>query len=1032
MTTISFAGGRGNAPGTYVYEQVAGSIPGRAASFNTIYVPVETDPSVNSLVFPFNTPVRVNSYREYLALLGNVTPVEKWQNLSLQYIEALFKMASVGDVRVIRLHPPASVSKIRFDPSANKVGLDVSQLAAGDTVYLQLSLNSIQLGESDSAGTYKGVPVTVPETYSVGQTATNRAISSAMAEAIANAILNDPEVNAAVYIRNIETDQSEIASLNLAPRAYGSELSVVFSAVSFPDGYVLASNGYEVENLVSGSSLNFYDYAQSLSALNSGDLPQGYLVCPIGFSKFKREERVKLGALMAEIASEEDKKWLALIDPGAYNLKEIEEYSSFEEHEAADGFVSGETYLINNHLVRWTAADAPPAKTADYVASQPNLSDNTLTFGERVSLRDNRLFSIDSAESISDTLSLREEWTLPSGTSVTLSPTASSTLPTGLTSQTYYVIANDVDGTLSDTEVKLASSFSNAIGNIAVDFTSNGVADGSGNIGLIESSLLSWDFPQTIRGVTGSYVECVNVSGTAFNLHHLPGTLQAPTGEVYFKAVYRRLTDPSASGVSNSSGDTLFTVISHGLSNKDTVFFLEDIEHAGGNVVTAGTSYLVAKTSVDTFKLAASETDYNNGVYVPFVTPTTATPVRFHSNLKVATSPGAFLNVSTFNLLKGRKYQLDVTNAAVALRDENNSVVAGSATEVRLTDSLNPSSLGDYLYSYLENGSAQPLTILAGEDNYFCVPTGRSDTGINVALVEVTAGTPTFLNSLVEVDYLEPSSGVPDSLWNVKVVTAFQLLDEGQRAGNVEIIETGVNTHARLLEDARLYSNPQGFVAYYGPKVLNDNGVWVPPTAWVTGLALRRYRDEGGFQSPPAGTKYALLGARDVQIAISTPQQDISNPYGLNALRRLPGYGDQIFVWGGRTRVDIQRSSERLYQFVNTRVIMNVLYGTLRNAFDDRIFSVAEGPAVVFNEVRSIANSVMYNFFADGYLFGDTANDAYQVIVDSRNNPSVNLENGIVNIQIFAVPATVTERIEIDLFRVAVGDISTAVAEQGF
>jgi len=31
MTTISFAGGRGNAPGTYVYEQVAGSIPGRAA-----------------------------------------------------------------------------------------------------------------------------------------------------------------------------------------------------------------------------------------------------------------------------------------------------------------------------------------------------------------------------------------------------------------------------------------------------------------------------------------------------------------------------------------------------------------------------------------------------------------------------------------------------------------------------------------------------------------------------------------------------------------------------------------------------------------------------------------------------------------------------------------------------------------------------------------------------------------------------------------------------------------------------------------
>ena len=481
----------------------------------------------------------------------------------------------------------------------------------------------------------------------------------------------------------------------------------------------------------------------------------------------------------------------------------------------------------------------------------------------------------------------------------------------------------------------------------------------------------------------------------------------------------------------------MFTVVNHQLFNKDTVYFGTAITTGtgAGTLIAANTPYLVRKVGVDTFKLASSEANYNAGVYVAHAAPDVATGIKFYSTLKVATKPGQFFNVSALNTLKGRKYQLDVTSVNTVLRDDQGAIVPGGL-RIQAYAVSNPSAVGDFSFAYMEDEDAQPLSqvnYLADADNYLCVPTGNADTDTWLHLVTFDGvSTYALTAQALRVDYISSNAPVPDSLWNVKTVTATQLLDEALRVGNAEVIETGVENHSRLLQDARNYTTTGGFLAYYASQLLNDNGVWVPPTPYVVGLALRRYRDEGGFQSPPAGTRYALLGARDVRISISTSQQDLSNPYGMNAIRKLPGYGDQIFVWGGRTRVDRNQPSQALYQFVNTRVIMNVLFGTLKTAFDDRIFSTSESPTVLFNSIRALASSVLYNFYVSGYLFGNSPSDAYEVILDERNNPKENLENGLINVQVFAVPATLTERIEVDLFRVAVGNVSQALSERGF
>lgn len=1042
MTTISFAGARGNAPGTYVYEGTAGANAPRAASFDTVYIPVEVDNAVSSVTFPFNTPIPITSFNDYLELIGNVTPIEKWQNLSLQCVEAIFKNAGTGDVRVVRLTPPTSVSEIGFDPGANKVGFNavVEPLQAGDVVYIQLSFNGIQLGESDSLGTYKGVAVTIPETYQSGQTGTNRSISLAIAEAVKAAIEADPEINNALYVRNIETDSSEIAKLRLASRTYGAEVSVVYYADVFSGGYVISANGYQVSDLTSDGTLGYYDYAQALStAFDGGSLPQGYLICPTGFAKFKQADRIRLGELMETLVSGEDKKWIALVDTGAYDLSSIEEYSEIEEHEAATGFLPSGEYLINNHLVRWLGDTYKP-NSAIYDVNNPAASANTgLAKGTRLALRDDQEYFVVGTDDPTDTFTLNKEWVLPSGTRVELVELTGATTPTGLAPQSYYVIGQDVEGALGSlSEIKLASSYSNALNGIAVTISSTGAANGGGNFFLLQSSEPAWQFPQTIKGVTSELVEVTAASGTSFNLHNLPGTLQQPTDTIYLKAVYRKIDDPAVAGVSNDGGDLLFTVTNHQLVNKDSVYFETAITTGTGatTLVAAGTEYLVVKTGVDTFKLASSEANYNAGIYVDYAAPdAVVTGVTFYSGLKVATTPGQFFSISTFNLLKGRKYQIDVTGVNTILRDQAGNVESGGL-RIQAYALPQPAAVGDFSFAYMEDEDAVPLSQanpLDGAENYLCVPGGNVDTDTYLHLVSFD-GTSTYslLGQSVRADYVNSNVPTPDNLWNVKTISSFLLLDEALRVGDAEIVEVGVESHNRLLQDALNYNTVDGFLAYYGPEILNDNSVWVPATPYVAGLALRRYRDEGGFQSPPAGTKYPLLGARDVRIAVSTAQQNLSNPYGMNAIRKLPGYGNQIFVWGGRTRVNITQPAQALYQFVNTRVIMNVLYGTLKTAFDDRIFSTSESPTVLFNEIRSLANSVLYNFYVAGYLFGNTPSDAYQIVLDERNNPKENLENGLLNVQIFVVPATVTERIEVDLLRVAVGNVSIAVAERGF
>lgn len=296
-------------------------------------------------------------------------------------------------------------------------------------------------------------------------------------------------------------------------------------------------------------------------------------------------------------------------------------------------------------------------------------------------------------------------------------------------------------------------------------------------------------------------------------------------------------------------------------------------------------------------------------------------------------------------------------------------------------------------------------------------------------------GQPCF-GSQVALDFTAQTTP-PSNLWRFDPITSTEIINDALRGVGFNgvpqalFIEAGVDNVNRLYNDSQNYFHPFGFIAYYGPYVENASGQWIPPSPYVTGIALRRYRADG-YQFPPAGVKYQLSDAVSAQIPINSAQQNLLNPAGCNAIRTLPGYPTAaVFIWGGRTRVNSADSQQRLYQFVNTRVILNVVYGSLRSAFDSQIFNVIDGFGVAFNQIISVGNSVLNQLYSIGALYGARPSDAFQVICDSRINPPASLENGIINAKVFVTPVPTLERIQIDLIRVAVGQMQNELNAQG-
>lgn len=325
--------------------------------------------------------------------------------------------------------------------------------------------------------------------------------------------------------------------------------------------------------------------------------------------------------------------------------------------------------------------------------------------------------------------------------------------------------------------------------------------------------------------------------------------------------------------------------------------------------------------------------------------------------------------------------------------------------------------------------SVDPLTVTASSNvTLGAVATvGAYPTAVDVAYTISTAFDPEMRQGYICAPEFFQSYNFADTRARTTVMGALEALCSDPDynwialidASNDTAINTVTATFDRAIQEKNTVSSPKGHSCFFYPYWVNTLNVAVPVSASVMGVALRAYRAKG-FTQPPAGVSFPVYGVVDTTIPMSNKTQAALNPAGVNAVRRLPN-GRGTVIYGSRTM-----SQNPYYKFMTTRVIMNVLNGTLRKSFDEFIFNPIDGVGVMFTRLKLTCTTICEALRTSGALFGSTPAEAYLVICDQTNNPALDLESGKVTVDVIVKPAPVLEAMSVRLSRASIG---TTLAE---
>jgi hypothetical protein len=373
--------------------------------------------------------------------------------------------------------------------------------------------------------------------------------------------------------------------------------------------------------------------------------------------------------------------------------------------------------------------------------------------------------------------------------------------------------------------------------------------------------------------------------------------------------------------------------------------------------------------------------------------------------------------------------------------------VDGTSVSVTAVGTETAADLASSLLSSI-NTAVQTARAAAGTDtsSFYVIeddPAGTLTVTVTTGTMTATSSTP---SSPAQTDYIyciEHSFDVDDN-WPQGFVLcpeAFQLLSNAVdrlAVGNaleslasadgfdwVSLIDSGaaITTTAELLTDSVQYVSAKGHSSYYAPYLIDLEGNQVPPSAAVAAVAAKRYATEG-FPEPIGSKRYPIAGVTDVVTRYNNTQQGAVNDSGVNLIRNLRGKG--ICIWGMRTR-----STDALYKFTHTRVIMNVLNGSLRVAFDEYPLSSIDGIGVLLHNIESTAVSVCRKLYRAQALFGASEEDAFQCECSFNNNAADDLENGNVLLTVYVAPVPGLEKLIVATYRVGIGQVQSS-AQAGF
>lgn len=186
-----------------------------------------------------------------------------------------------------------------------------------------------------------------------------------------------------------------------------------------------------------------------------------------------------------------------------------------------------------------------------------------------------------------------------------------------------------------------------------------------------------------------------------------------------------------------------------------------------------------------------------------------------------------------------------------------------------------------------------------------------------------------------------------------------------------------------ILADRSLFDT--SYAALYAPWIEvadRDRRFLVPPSGHVVGIMARTDVERGVHKAP---ANEVVRGAIGLATNITYGEQEILNPRGVDAIRRLEGRG--IRVWGARTL-----SSDASTKYVNVRRYLIFLEASLDRGTQWVVFE--PNTPETWTRVTDSISAFLNTQWRSGALFGRKAEDAYFVRCDETTMTEDDIQNG--------------------------------------
>jgi phage tail sheath protein FI len=145
----------------------------------------------------------------------------------------------------------------------------------------------------------------------------------------------------------------------------------------------------------------------------------------------------------------------------------------------------------------------------------------------------------------------------------------------------------------------------------------------------------------------------------------------------------------------------------------------------------------------------------------------------------------------------------------------------------------------------------------------------------------------------------------------------------------------------------------------------------VPPGGYAAGM-WAKIDGRRGVWKAPAGVETNLLGLSALRFDVGDGEQDQLNPLGVNALRKLPGFGHVI--WGTRT---LSTRANPEWRYVPVRRTAIFIEQSIYNSIQWAVFEPNDHK--LWSSLRSNIDAFMNGLWRSNAFQGEKASDAYFV-----------------------------------------------------